>query len=271
MTSAERRYYDANYRLKYYERTGKIPATIGPNSADLGVKLRAPSPGEVDALYRQVDQLKNWALQTSAPPGLTRLVLALDDLSLDDLRRLEVVALAKGGRRAQAAAGRGSRGSRGGTRGSAPGAGRGAGRGSGGGKKPPSGGPERFEPDGDKWWLHDDRVPNIDEFLLEKIMYGIPGTTVGGHAYGMTPPGKKTRNSEFPQWWTERDTIDAFHAALDNLAPESVVGFRSVTTMVWHRGVEVQLRFDPRRRPVEESVSFYPLRGDGVRKVGKGK
>ena len=109
MTSAERRYYDANYRLKYYERTGKIPATIGPNSADLGVKLRAPSPGEVDALYRQVDQLKNLALQATAPPGLTRLVLALDDLSLEDLRRLEVVALAKGGKHAQAAAGSGRR------------------------------------------------------------------------------------------------------------------------------------------------------------------
>lgn len=271
MTSAERRYYDANYRLKYYERTGKIPATIGPNSADLGVKLRAPSPGEVDALYRQVDQLKNLALQASAPPGLTRLVLALDDLSLDDLRRLEVVALAKGGKRAQAAVGRGSRGSRGGARGAAPGAGRGAGRGSGGGKKPPSGGPERFEPDGDKWWLHDDRVPNIDEFLLEKIMYGIPGTTVGGHAYGMTPRGKRGTNTEFPSWWSEQDTIDAFHAALDTLETSILSAGKPVSAEATHLGVTVKIEFFPNAQRVEETVSFYPVSGNGVRILRNGK
>lgn len=106
MTSAERQYYDTVYRLKYYERTGKIPATIGANSADNGLRLRDPSLGEVDFLYRRADQLKNYALQAKAPAGLTRLVLALDDLSLDDIRRAEVSALSGGSTRAIAATGK---------------------------------------------------------------------------------------------------------------------------------------------------------------------
>lgn len=266
MTSAERRYYDANYRLKYYERTGKIPATIGPNSADLGVKLRAPSPGEVDALYRQVDQLKNLALQATAPSGLTRLVLALDDLSLDDLRRLEVVALAKGGKRAQAAAGRGSRGNSG-----SRGAGRGpaTAAGAGGANRPPGGRVMAAAGD-DRWWEDDDRVPKMDEFLLEKVMRGVPGTTVGGHGYGMTPKGKRGRNTELPSDWTDQDTRDAFEATLRSLSRDFS---RNETQTIEHEhnGVVWRLRFSPLAPKVEESVEFYPVGGDRVRTILNGK
>lgn len=58
MTAAERRLYDANYRLEYALRTGRIPATIGTNSAARGTVEAVATPEKIAELRKRLaDQL----------------------------------------------------------------------------------------------------------------------------------------------------------------------------------------------------------------------
>lgn len=52
MTSAERRLYDADYRLKEARATGNWPRSIGENSADKYTKPRPLAPGELQTLEK---------------------------------------------------------------------------------------------------------------------------------------------------------------------------------------------------------------------------
>jgi hypothetical protein len=56
MTAAERRLFDANYRLEYARRYGAYPTSVGLNSADsaLGVAARKLQPGELDLLEQRL-------------------------------------------------------------------------------------------------------------------------------------------------------------------------------------------------------------------------
>ena len=54
MTAAERRLYDANYRLEYARKTGMRPQSIGPNSADKFGRPTALAPNELQLLEQQL-------------------------------------------------------------------------------------------------------------------------------------------------------------------------------------------------------------------------
>ena len=129
--------------------------------------------------------------------------------------------------------------------------------GAGGGKKPPTGAP-----------LLNGELPfdPHDEWLIEKICYGIPGTTVGGHLYGQTPKGKKSGNGEFPKEWT-RETVEA--ALVDTLKHGvASVGDRGAVEIVHsYKGVELRLSYNMMAPDPAKTVKFYPERGHGVSEV----
>lgn len=56
MTAAERRLFDANYRLEYARRYGAYPTSIGLNSADTAARVAARKlqPGELDMLEERL-------------------------------------------------------------------------------------------------------------------------------------------------------------------------------------------------------------------------
>lgn len=87
MTAAERRLYDANYRLQYARRNGAIPRSVGLNSADVAAGARgiAATPERIaqleEDLARQIARIRpNTAVH--------RVYLAL---GLDDAAKAEVV------------------------------------------------------------------------------------------------------------------------------------------------------------------------------------
>lgn len=53
MTAAERRLYDAHYRLQYARRNGSIPNSIGANSADVYTTQRPATPAAIAELERE--------------------------------------------------------------------------------------------------------------------------------------------------------------------------------------------------------------------------
>lgn len=73
MTSAERRLYDANYRLSEARATGNWPRSIGENSADKYSKPRALEPGELQtlegALQNELKRVRGDTLRGIAPAG----------------------------------------------------------------------------------------------------------------------------------------------------------------------------------------------------------
>lgn len=272
MTSAERRLFDAEYRLAYYRKTGQLPRTIGANSADRAITGMPASEAEIAALEDTVDRLRNAAL-TSRSGSLVRLATELEGKSFDELESARAAAVA-GRRQARntaksaAAKNAGAGSSRTVSREPATaGSGRG-GRKGGAGTGSGTGG-ANF--DRDREWFDDDpQVPKIDERLLDIIMRGQSGTTRGGHGYGMTPEGKKTGNHEVPAWWTDQDTVDAYNGALRQLR-QDFPRDREVRIDYTHRGVTWRLRFSPHAPDVMESVHFYPRSGEGVTLVRNGR
>lgn len=73
MTSAERRLYDADYRLKEARATGNWPRSIGENSADRYSKPRPLAPGEMQtlekALQNELERLRGNPLKGISPAG----------------------------------------------------------------------------------------------------------------------------------------------------------------------------------------------------------
>lgn len=116
------------------------------------------------------------------------------------------------------------------------------------------------------WSSEDD--PHLDGQLLQKIVYG--RGKVGGHAYGMTPAGKKVVNHEFPQWWTVEDIANAYEETLHFGNREH--GDKG-TVIVKHNvnGVDCTLTFNPVNKDPRRTVEFYPEGGDGVMIVRNGK
>ena len=77
MTAAERRLFDANYRLNEARLTGNRPGSIGPNSADKYTKPKPLAPGELALLEKTLsDQIKA-ASRPGAPESVKRLARLL--------------------------------------------------------------------------------------------------------------------------------------------------------------------------------------------------
>lgn len=77
MTVAERNLYDANYRLEYALRTGTVPRSIGPSSAD---RYATPIPATPERLSELRQALQNQIAllnRTGTPESLRRLARAL--------------------------------------------------------------------------------------------------------------------------------------------------------------------------------------------------
>lgn len=77
MTAAERRLYDANYRLEYALRTGNVPRAIGPSSAD---RFANPIPATPERIAELRAALRNELAvldRTSTPESVRRLARAL--------------------------------------------------------------------------------------------------------------------------------------------------------------------------------------------------
>ncbi|MDD7930078.1 hypothetical protein [Microbacterium thalli] len=77
MTVAERRLYDANYRLEYALRTGTVPRAIGPSSAD---RFANPIPATPERIAELRAALRNELAvldRTSTPESVRRLARAL--------------------------------------------------------------------------------------------------------------------------------------------------------------------------------------------------
>lgn len=75
MTAAERRLYDAHYRLTYAKRTGTIPNSIGPNSADVFTLQRQATAEQIAELEQE--WLKQQELAAKSPAGSVRELLRL--------------------------------------------------------------------------------------------------------------------------------------------------------------------------------------------------
>lgn len=77
MTAAERRLYDANYRLQYARRTGNVPRGVGMSSADLYASPTRVTPARLaeleQALAREVAKLP----KRGTPESVRRLARAL--------------------------------------------------------------------------------------------------------------------------------------------------------------------------------------------------
>lgn len=77
MTAAERRLYDAHYRLEFARRTGRVPRSIGNNSADIYANPIIATPTKLaeleQALARQVAILN----RASTPESVRRVARAL--------------------------------------------------------------------------------------------------------------------------------------------------------------------------------------------------
>jgi hypothetical protein len=81
MTAAERRLYDANYRLDYALRTGRIPQSIGANSARRGTVERVATPEDIAKYRREVALQLSEARDPKSPESLRRVARALGLIS----------------------------------------------------------------------------------------------------------------------------------------------------------------------------------------------
>ena len=54
MTAAERRLYDAHYRLDYALRTGTMPRSIGPSTADIHANTIPATPEKIARLREEL-------------------------------------------------------------------------------------------------------------------------------------------------------------------------------------------------------------------------
>lgn len=75
MTAAERRLYDANYRLEYARRTGTLTPSVGANSADIFTARAAASGADIAALEARLAELVS-GIETQ-PPSVRNLARLL--------------------------------------------------------------------------------------------------------------------------------------------------------------------------------------------------
>jgi hypothetical protein len=77
MTAAERRLYDANYRLQYALRTGTIPRSIGPSSADRYANPIPATPAKIAELREALNVQLGLLNKASTPDSVRRLARLL--------------------------------------------------------------------------------------------------------------------------------------------------------------------------------------------------
>jgi len=77
MTAAERRLFDANYRLNEARMTGNRPGTVGANSADKYTKPRPLAAGELARLEKALQVQVNAAAKPDTPESIKRLARLL--------------------------------------------------------------------------------------------------------------------------------------------------------------------------------------------------
>lgn len=77
MTAAERRLYDANYRLEFARRTGRVPRSIGNNSADVNANPLVATPERLAQLERTLAREVAKLRERGTPESVRRLARAL--------------------------------------------------------------------------------------------------------------------------------------------------------------------------------------------------
>lgn len=77
MTAAERRLYDASYRLNYATRTGTVPRSIGPNTADRGTRPIPATPERLAELRRDLQREIRVLDQVGTPQSVRNLARTL--------------------------------------------------------------------------------------------------------------------------------------------------------------------------------------------------
>ena len=77
MTAAERRLYDAHYRLEYALRTGNVPRSIGPSPADLYANAIPATPERIAQLRQSLALEVSDLLSPHTPESVRRLARAL--------------------------------------------------------------------------------------------------------------------------------------------------------------------------------------------------
>lgn len=77
MTAAERRLFDANYKLNEARLTGNRPGSIGANSADKYTKPRPLAPGELARLEKELQTQVRGAAKPDSPESVKRLARLL--------------------------------------------------------------------------------------------------------------------------------------------------------------------------------------------------
>lgn len=77
MTAAERRLYDAHYRLQYARTTGTVPRSIGPSSADLYANRIPVTPQKLAELERDLAREIKKLTEKGTPESVRRLARAL--------------------------------------------------------------------------------------------------------------------------------------------------------------------------------------------------
>lgn len=77
MTAAERRLYDAHYRLQYARTTGTVPRSIGPSSADRFANIIPATPQRLAELERDLAREVAKLRERGTPESVRRLARAL--------------------------------------------------------------------------------------------------------------------------------------------------------------------------------------------------
>ncbi|MDQ7877362.1 hypothetical protein Q9R08_05160 [Microbacterium sp. QXD-8] len=77
MTAAERRLYDANYRLQYARRTGRVPRSIGASSADTSANPIIATPARLAELERALARQIAILNRPGTPDSVRRVARAL--------------------------------------------------------------------------------------------------------------------------------------------------------------------------------------------------
>ncbi|MDF9809708.1 MAG: hypothetical protein RR853_00785 [Aurantimicrobium sp.] len=98
----------------------------------------------------------------------------------------------------------------------------------------------------------------ISERFIRHVLEGEPESTLGGHKYGMSRPGK----TEFPVSWTEEHIVEAMNTVLQG--PE-VVTFsgKRIFLQKTVRGVHIELKLLVTKKGLTP-VSCFPIGGEGV-------
>jgi hypothetical protein len=77
MTAAERRLYDANYRLQYARVTGNVPRGVGLSSADVNAAPIPATPARIGKLERDLAREVRKLTEPGTPESVRRLARAL--------------------------------------------------------------------------------------------------------------------------------------------------------------------------------------------------